>query len=476
MKTCVPIALLFVLATSGAFAEHRAAHRPWSDAELRLFATLPIQDGGRVKPLDTYAGFKLLEFNGRRKCPTPGGKRLSPLEWLLDCLLYPETAADYQVFSINDSGVIVNLGLTPHNATRSRYSYRELSPGRDKLSELADLYARMPARSRSTVQTQLLHLAGNVTEYEAITGYAQFARRPFVLGTSETLSALFPQGQELCLSAILDTAPDLHEKYLALRRESEQGDRAPARELEAFSKLFEDLDSVRETAHALALFPSGSPGQEDWLTPADMVVRAFDDRLADVELDSLAAFERLVQSLDDPGRFQENLASFHARARALAEARGEYGKIELEVVYYKAKLLYRALILYIVCFVLVAFSWLAPGSRALNRAAPLALLFPTALLVAGITLRCVIRGRPPVTTLYETILFVTAVVVVLSLAFEYFDRQRIALAVGSVLAVLGMFLANKYEAREGVDTMPSMVAVLDTNFWLSIHVTTIAIG
>jgi len=48
--------------------------------------------------------------------------------------------------------------------------------------------------------------------------------------------------------------------------------------------------------------------------------------------------------------------------------------------------------------------------------------------------------------------------------------------VAAVLAVIGMFLANKYEAREGVDTMPSMVAVLDTNFWLSTHVTTITMG
>src|SRR5690606_39182780 len=41
---------------------------------------------------------------------------------------------------------------------------------------------------------------------------------------------------------------------------------------------------------------------------------------------------------------------------------------------------------------------------------------------------------------------------------------------------LGVFLANKYEVIEGTDTMPSMIAVLDTNFWLSTHVTTVTMG
>jgi ABC-type transport system involved in cytochrome c biogenesis permease subunit len=78
--------------------------------------------------------------------------------------------------------------------------------------------------------------------------------------------------------------------------------------------------------------------------------------------------------------------------------------------------------------------------------------------------------------LYETVLFITAVAVVTALSMEWVNRQRVALALGSALGVLGVFLANKYEIREGADTMPSMAAVLDTNFWLATHVTTISMG
>ena len=39
-----------------------------------------------------------------------------------------------------------------------------------------------------------------------------------------------------------------------------------------------------------------------------------------------------------------------------------------------------------------------------------------------------------------------------------------------------MFVANRYEITNKEDTMPQLVAVLDTNFWLATHVTIINVG
>jgi len=81
-----------------------------------------------------------------------------------------------------------------------------------------------------------------------------------------------------------------------------------------------------------------------------------------------------------------------------------------------------------------------------------------------------------VTSAYETILFVCMVAVTAALFMEWANRKGLAISMGSILGVMGMFFANKYEAGYGGDTMPAMIAVLDTNFWLALHVTTIAIG
>ena len=66
-----------------------------------------------------------------------------------------------------------------------------------------------------------------------------------------------------------------------------------------------------------------------------------------------------------------------------------------------------------------------------------------------------------------------------AIAIEAMNRQRIAVVVATVLGAGGMFLSMKYELKEAAsagDTMPSLVAVLDTNFWLATHVTTVTMG
>ena len=37
--------------------------------------------------------------------------------------------------------------------------------------------------------------------------------------------------------------------------------------------------------------------------------------------------------------------------------------------------------------------------------------------------------------------------------------------------MIGLFITNGFEVLDKRDTMPSLVAVLDTNFWLATHVT-----
>ena len=112
-------------------------------------------------------------------------------------------------------------------------------------------------------------------------------------------------------------------------------------------------------------------------------------------------------------------------------------------------------------------------SKWLNRATLVSVIVPLAMLVTAITMRCIIRGRPPISTLYETVLFITATCVLVALFIEYVNRQRIGISVGAFLGALGMFIANRYEIINQQDTMPSLVAVLDTNFWLATHVTII---
>ena len=84
-------AVIGVLGAVAAAAQERvpAATRHWDRAVLATAARLPVQEGGRVKPLDTVARFMLLDLSGRTTYKDPGGERLTALEWFLDCWLRP---------------------------------------------------------------------------------------------------------------------------------------------------------------------------------------------------------------------------------------------------------------------------------------------------------------------------------------------------------------------------------------------------
>ncbi|MCX5759291.1 MAG: cytochrome c biogenesis protein CcsA [Candidatus Hydrogenedentes bacterium] len=447
----------------------------WSPQTVHMFAMLAVQEGGRVKPLDTYAGFTLLKLNGRRSCTNLAGKRLTPIQWLMDSLFYPEMARQYKTFLVDNADVLAAIGVS-FEERRARYSYDGLAPARDRLMDLAHSYMGKEGKERTLLENQIANLAQNMLEFERLTHFLDFARRTYPVGENAALADLFPGQPECRLSALLAKGPDLSKKLAALHNQ-ENATPEQKTSAQALSKLFREIDKTSDDASALAVFPPATKDEIEWRTPADLISCALQGGPSCPDAAPLiAGLEDLVQARDDRMHFATLAEALSEKLAGLAAARGEYGKIGLEVAYYRLDLFYYSLTLSVLSFILIAVSWMAPGRRIVSFAAIGSISLAAALLSAGIAMRCVIRGRPPVTTLYETILFVTAVAVVVSLFMEWVNRQRVALALASVLGMAGLFLANKYEAVEGLDTMPSMVAVLDTNFWLATHVTTITIG
>lgn len=450
----------------------------WTDETLDLFESLPVQDGGRVKPMLTYANVQLLKTSGRRSFKDANGKRHGSVEWLLDVLFFPEEAKTYDVFLVEDAAALDALNL-PHDKKRARYSYNHLAPARDELISLGQHYAHIEANQRTPVQTQLVHLAGNLSEFERLTRFMTFAEHPIHIPAESHLSELFGDADQVAYADVLPQASALVQHAMTARDNPKLSEEAREQASLLFSATLNQIEQLAASSMALALVPP--PGtradHEEWLSPGDVAGIAFQSRFpADSQIEIVKGYTDLANLREDPDAFQAKLNEVHEQTTSLAVARGEYGKIPLEVRLYNWKLFSTSQMLFVLCFLLAAVTWARPQHEPLRRIALGALTIPTAFLIAGITLRCIIRSRPPVSTLYESILFIAAVAVVLAMFIEYVNRQRIALAIGSFIGALGVFIANRYEMIEGRDTMPSLVAVLDTNFWLSTHVTTVTIG
>ena len=93
----------------------------------------------------------------------------------------------------------------------------------------------------------------------------------------------------------------------------------------------------------------------------------------------------------------------------------------------------------------------------------------------GFWLRMQIAGRPPVTNMYESVVWVGFGIVALALTFELTYRVRYYLLAAAPLSVLCLILADSLPAVLDPGIAP-LVPVLRDNFWLSIHVPTIALS
>ena len=459
-----------------------------------LLASLPVQEDGRVKPLSTWASFKLLKLRGTRAAYTPGKRKLSPTEWLGHCLFFPEIAQHYEVFLVVDSDALDVIGMDHEGKKkRDRYSYRDLIPTRQALEDRArQIHTNaqeqgIQREKLERIDRQLVDLHENVVEFELLVSYLTFARFPVPTTSNPMIDAIFESKGQVPFSEALGKADKLLlvESRLRATGEHPLGPDHLEPTLAAMAQFKQGLAGVAKPSLLLSLFPPSVSAEEYpvWLTPRDITGAAFSENMAEVQphLGLLAELETAVAAKREPGKLKKSLQRFHDGVVKLAEDRGEYARVPIEVSYYRWDFFYKALIFFMFGFVLIAISWtLKPGSRG-DKWVPIVSLGLTGvglgLTTAGIIFRCIIRQRPPVSTLYETILFIVAVLVCSSVLF----MERINAPADRLLSVSagarrggGLPGLTSFEILEGPkDSMPSCcIAVLDTNFWLATHVVT----
>jgi ABC-type transport system involved in cytochrome c biogenesis permease subunit len=89
--------------------------------------------------------------------------------------------------------------------------------------------------------------------------------------------------------------------------------------------------------------------------------------------------------------------------------------------------------------------------------------------------RIYISGRPPVTNLYSSAVFIGWAAVFMGLVLEGAFRLGVGNLIASMAGLASLLIADKLSLTER-DTIGVMEAVLDTQFWLATHVVCITLG
>ncbi|MBK1830108.1 cytochrome c biogenesis protein CcsA [Verrucomicrobiaceae bacterium R5-34] len=478
-------------------------YQVWKDKALDASRDIAVQDGGRIKPFSTWAGFTMLKLHGARsmKISVDGEKvKLGPEAVLLDCLFRPEMAKDLPIFRIDDANVITTLAthdlpeevrrasgiddasleaavkeLEKKKNRRDRYSYNELEPiAPALLAKVQQIRKNQPEKAKMTSDhRRTVDLGEKVWMFMQLIYHMDFARADVEI--KEGTPVVDKKSMQR-MSYWIRSFPLLAD---AVRQMDPTGQKLPPH----LRSLFSDLElRMRRSSENINILPPYEEDEKVWLPVGKRIEKVVsgnrehaDELIADMEMleDATIALREKGQSAfaDELNEWKK---SVHGRIGKDATS-----KLSTEVAYAKMDYFFRSLVIFIFAFILIMFGWLAPrslGAKICNILAAGLAVIALALMIAGITHRCIIMERSPVGNLYDTILFIATTGVLVLLLVELMTRRAVALGLAVFMGLACMFLARRYEIGDAKDHMDPLVAVLKSNFWLSTHVVTVTIG
>lgn len=359
--------------------------------DMSSYATLPVQAGGRLKPMDSFARNNLLLLSGKTRLKLPDGTRLSAIEWLMDVQMRPAQADSYPVFRIDNDQVLGALGWEQHE--RTYFSYIELEPFAAMIISESERISAIERPLRSVFEEHMLKLGHALVRYHALGNYA--------------LPALIP----------------------------------PAK---------------------------GEP-QNHWHSLLDIIQS--ENSAATLKRPAVLFYLKLIESYhaEEPEPFNATVAGLET---SLREYNGT-GKVHAELHFNRLNPFFQSKFLYVGALVIALISWLA-WSEPLRRSAVMLVVLSFLIHSIGLAARIYIQGRPPVTNLYSSAIFVGWGAVLLGIALEIFHKNGIGSAVAALAGFATLLIAPALNT--GADTMEMMQAVLDSNFWLATHVVIISLG
>jgi ABC-type transport system involved in cytochrome c biogenesis permease subunit len=186
----------------------------------------------------------------------------------------------------------------------------------------------------------------------------------------------------------------------------------------------------------------------------------------------------VAYAISEPEEFNKAVAAYQNLLSSSSDLPVEsMSKTRFEAFFNHFEPFFYSIILYLVAFVLACIAWLTAlfGFRKPVNNAATWLIAGTLLLHSfALISRMYISGRPPVTNLYSSAVFIGWGAVILGLVVEMIYGIGIGNIISSVAGFATLWIAHLL-AGDG-DTFTVLQAVLDTQFWLATHVTSITLG
>jgi cytochrome c-type biogenesis protein CcsB len=353
--------------------------------------TLPVQDGGRIKPFDSFGREHLEIVYGKTKL-----EGRPAFEVIMTWMLTPEAWVDKEIFEIGHADVKKRLGLNPE---------KKLFKGQQIFDQPAFPELMVELRDKR------------------------------------------------------DTKEKLTPYYQALQR------------LESQYFIFTEIAAGR----MLKVLPV--EGQENWMSVADLP-EPFQGPFAEISKSFVAWIGAQVQGGDVRKAslaLDESAKAFKAK---VDEVKGswdiQHGRLGVELHFNEFHPFRWSAVFYALSLLFFLLVWIVkkPSLRtAANGLLGLGFLLHT----YGFAVRVYLTGHPPVTNMYETVVWVAFGTIIFAGILTYYLKSQFIMLGGAMVATICMIIADNAPVILD-DSIQPLEAVLRSNYWLTIHVLTITIS
>jgi len=449
-----------------------AVMMPKKDGEfhVRDFGRLPVLLNGRIQPLDSIARNSLLQIRSTGDVPleeVPSWqfwhhpKKLKSSEWLLEVMARPEVADTRPVFLIHHAELLGELKLENTGVVKSAlryYTFDQLKPVLKIISEQSQKAGEIKPEDQTTFQKQVSKLANAVMLYQRLKVTFQ------------------PEGaddfkQEL--AGFLKALPSAQ----AAAKASESGKQFDRDAIERIAQPLQDFDMMSKFGYALVIPPlNPAAGRDKWQNAGTSLLESARTGEIQPAMNSFATMMTAYRQ-EKPDEFNRALDDYKAWLQP--QFGHELLKGRAEFYFNDVKAFLHATIIYIFAFLLAGAAVLSLNvtpslSESMRRSAFYLVILAGVVHTFGLVYRMVLEGRPPVTNLYSSAIFIGWGTMVLGLIIERVYRVGIGSLVASFAGFITLLIAHNLAL--GGDTMEMLRAVLDTNFWLATHVVVITLG
>ena len=424
--------------------------------QLDKFANVPVVFGGRVKPIGTLARNALRRVSDKPYLLVPDAEnpkkyeKEPALRWLLDVMTQEEQAVQHQVVLIPNLDVQTTLGLDRRK--RFRYSISEISKGIESFEKdaiEARKVAKRDASALSFYQRKLLETDRRLGSYSKL--QSSFLPIPF---------PRIPTKEEM-----------LKDPGEALKRREE---------IVRLAKATPRLNQTLMAMQPPLVVPVSN--QELWLPFAAAANEAYVKSISSSEApdERVRMWTKIISAYSngDARSFNREVASYLKDLERNPPEEYSPAKVRFESFFNRFDPFTTAYFIYFFAAFLALAGWIAmafgDSDFTLQRTAFCLIILAFVVHTFALGARIYISGRPPVTNLYSSAVFIGWGAVAFGLVIESLFKMGIGNALSSVIGIATLIIADKL-GMSG-DTFTVMQAVLDTQFWLATHVVCISLG